>query len=170
MRPFTFGRSLTVKAEGLTVVGETKGDLMNVATLLEAKGHDVATIDQNAPVTEALDEMRRHGIGALIVTGATPPFVGIVSERDVVRHLAERGAQILGESVSALMSTSVTSCDPATSATTLMGMMTEHRIRHVPVLSDGELVGLVSIGDVVKARFDELEREKRDLLEYVSAR
>jgi len=143
---------------------------MNVAALLETKGHDVATIDHDAPVTEALEAMRFHGIGALIVTGRTPPFVGILSERDVVRHLADRGSVILGEPVSELMSTSVTSCDPSTSATTLMGMMTEHRIRHVPVLDEGRLVGLVSIGDVVKARFDELEREKRDLLDYVSAR
>jgi CBS domain-containing protein len=143
---------------------------MNVTTLLEGKGHDVATIDQAAPVTDALSAMREHGIGALVVTGATPPLVGIVSERDVVRHLAERGASILDEPVSALMSSSVTTCDPTTSATTLMGIMTEHRIRHIPVLEENRLVGIVSIGDVVKARFDELERERRDLLDYVSAR
>jgi CBS domain-containing protein len=143
---------------------------MHVTTLLDAKGHDVATIEHTAPITAALDAMRAHGIGALVVTGPTPPLVGVVSERDVVRHLAARGASILTEPVSALMSTSVTTCEPATSVTTLMGMMTEHRIRHVPVLDDGQLIGIVSIGDVVKARFDELEREKRDLLDYVSAR
>jgi CBS domain-containing protein len=143
---------------------------MNVATLLEGKGHDVATIDQGAPVTKALEDMRDHGIGALVVTGKTAPFVGIISERDVVRHLAERGAGILDEAVSQLMSTTVTTCELTTSATSLMGIMTEQRIRHVPVLDAGQLVGLVSIGDVVKARFDELEREKRDLLDYVSAR
>jgi CBS domain-containing protein len=143
---------------------------MNVTTLLEGKGHNVATIDQASPVTEALRVMRDHGVGALVVTGATPPLVGIVSERDVVRHLAERGAAILDEPVSALMSSSVTTCDPTTSATTLMGIMTEHRIRHIPVLEESRLVGIVSIGDVVKARFDELERERRDLLDYVSAR
>ena len=143
---------------------------MNVAALLDAKGHHVATIDHTAPVTEALDAMDRIDIGALVVTGANPPFVGIISERDVVRHLAKDGASILTSPVSALMSSSVTSCEPSTSTTTLMGIMTEHRIRHVPVLDEGQLVGLVSIGDVVKARFDELEREKRDLLDYVSAR
>ena len=143
---------------------------MHVTALLDAKGHDVATIDQLVPVTDAINAMREHGIGALVVTGMTPPLVGIISERDIVRHLAQRGAEILNEPVSALMSKSVTTCDPSTSCTTLMGLMTEHRIRHVPVLDEGRLVGLVSIGDVVKARFDELEREKRDLLEYVSAR
>jgi CBS domain-containing protein len=139
---------------------------MHVTTLLEAKGHDVATIDAAAPVSEALEALRMLGIGALVVTGRSEPFVGIVSERDVVRHLSLRGAAVLSEPVSEIMSASVTTCEP----TTLMGLMTEHRIRHVPVLEDGRLVGIVSIGDVVKARLDELERERRDLLEYVSAR
>jgi CBS domain-containing protein len=143
---------------------------MHVTALLDAKGHDVATINQEAVITEALAAMREHGIGALVVTGATPPLVGVISERDIVRHLAMRGAAILEEPVQSIMSTSVTTCDPTTSCTTLMGMMTEHRIRHVPVLDDSKLIGIVSIGDVVKARFDELEREKRDLLDYVSAR
>ena len=143
---------------------------MHVTALLESKGQHVATIEQSASVRDAVSAMREQGIGALVVTGSSPPLVGILSERDIVRHLAARGAAILEEKVRALMSTSVTTCDPATSCTTLMGMMTEHRIRHVPVLEDGKLVGLVSIGDVVKARFDELEREKRDLLDYVSAR
>jgi CBS domain-containing protein len=143
---------------------------MHVTTLLDAKGHDVATISQNALVRDAVVAMHERSIGALVVTGASPPLVGIISERDVVRHLALRGSEILNAPVSSLMSASVTTCDPSTSCTTLMGMMTEHRIRHVPVLDNGQLVGLVSIGDVVKARFDELERERRDLLDYVSAR
>jgi CBS domain-containing protein len=143
---------------------------MHVTALLDAKGHDVATISHSATVREAVAAMRERSIGALVVTGSTPPLVGIVSERDVVRHLGQHGATVLDEPVSSIMSSSVTTCDPSTSCTTLMGMMTEHRIRHVPVLDHGELVGLVSIGDVVKARFDELERDKRDLLDYVSAR
>lgn len=143
---------------------------MHVTALLDHKGHDVATIDQATPIREAIEIMRTRSVGALVVTGDVPPLVGILSERDVVRHLADRGASILAEPVSSLMSSSVTTCDPQTSCTTLMGLMTEHRIRHVPVLDQGRLVGLVSIGDVVKARFDELEREKRDLLDYVSAR
>jgi CBS domain-containing protein len=143
---------------------------MFVTALLETKGHDVATIDEATSVADAVEVMRARGIGALVVTGATPPLVGMFSERDVVRHLATRGADILAEPVSALMSPLVATCEPGTLVTTLMGLMTERRIRHVPVLDGGALVGLVSIGDVVKARFDELELERRDLLEYVSAR
>ncbi len=143
---------------------------MHVTALLDAKGRDVATIDSRSLVRDAVNEMTARGIGALVVTGATPPLVGIVSERDVVRHLAHDGTSVLDLTVAEIMTTSVTTCDMETSCTTLMGLMTEHRIRHVPVLSEGRLVGLISIGDVVKARFDELEREKRDLLEYVSAR
>jgi CBS domain-containing protein len=143
---------------------------MHVTALLEAKGHDVATIEESVSVADAIQVMNVRGIGALVVTGSSPPLVGIFSERDVVRRLATDGASVLSEPVRSLMSQSVTTCEPSTPITTLMGLMTEHRIRHVPVLDAGKLVGLVSIGDVVKARFDELERERRDLLEYVSAR
>ena len=87
-----------------------------------------------------------------------------------MRALAERGAAILDERVSGLMTAEVTTCAEATSVTDLMGLMTSRRIRHVPVVTDGQLTGMVSIGDVVKARFEELEGEKRDLLDYVSAR
>jgi CBS domain-containing protein len=87
-----------------------------------------------------------------------------------VRALASHGAEALDLTVAELMSTEITVCDETTSVTSLMGMMTEHRIRHIPVVTDGLLVGMVSIGDVVKARFDELEHDKKDLLDYVSAR
>jgi CBS domain-containing protein len=143
---------------------------MHVTALLNTKGHDVVTIEATASVRDAVGTMREHQIGALVVTGPGAPIVGIISERDVVRHLSLRGASILDEPVAQLMSSSVTTCEPSTSCTVLMGLMTEHRIRHVPVLEAGELVGIVSIGDVVKARLDELERERRDLLDYVSAR
>ncbi len=143
---------------------------MRVANLLSAKGHDVATIDESSSVAEAVALLRERHIGALVVTGASAPLAGILSERDVVRALAERGAAILDERVSGLMTAEVTTCAEATSVTDLMGLMTSKRIRHVPVVTDGQLTGMVSIGDVVKARFEELEGEKRDLLDYVSAR
>ncbi len=114
--------------------------------------------------------LRERQIGALVVTGPTPPLVGIFSERDVVRALAARGATILAERVGQLMSTDVSVCGESNELHELMTMMTERRIRHVPVVDGGSLVGLVSIGDVVKARLDELEHDKRDLLEYVSGR
>ena len=143
---------------------------MNVAHLLATKGRDVATINQERSVHDAVAMLKERGIGALVVVGGTGPLTGIVSERDVVRAFAREGADALDLRVAALMSTSVTTCEGATTVNELMTTMTEKRIRHVPVVQCGLLVGIVSIGDVVKARVTELENEKRDLLEYVSAR
>ena len=143
---------------------------MNVANLLATKGRDVATINQERTVHDAVAMLKERGIGALVVVGGTGPLTGILSERDVVRAFAREGADALDLRVAALMSTSVTTCDESTSVNELMTTMTEKRIRHVPVVQGGLLVGIVSIGDVVKARVTELENEKRDLLEYVSAR
>ena len=143
---------------------------MRVSDLLAVKGHDVATISQDRLVTDALAMLGARGIGALVVTSLDSPLVGILSERDIVRALAHDGASSLGARVIDLMSKGVTHCAEETTLTSLMGTMTDKRIRHVPVLREGQLVGLVSIGDVVKARFDELEHEKQELLDYVSAR
>ena len=143
---------------------------MQVKNLLAVKGREVATISQERTVADALAVLKERGIGALVVTGSTAPLVGIFSERDVVRALVVYGAATLEHKVADLMSTGVTTCDELTSVTTLMGLMTEHHIRHIPVIDGERLVGMVSIGDVVKARFDELEHEKNDLLDYVSAR
>ncbi|MBW4079013.1 MAG: CBS domain-containing protein [Acidobacteria bacterium] len=143
---------------------------MKVQNLLAVKGREVATISQERSVADALELLRERGIGALIVTGRSAPFAGIFSERDAVRALAVHGASALDQKIAELMSTEVTTCDEQTSVTQLMGLMTEHRIRHIPVVDGERLVGMVSIGDVVKARFDELEHEKKDLLDYVSAR
>ncbi len=143
---------------------------MQVASLLANKGNDVATISQERTVNDALQLLRERGIGALVVTGPTPPLVGIFSERDAVRALATSGADALNMTVAQLMSSDVLTCDVTTTVTELMGLMTGRRIRHLPVVHDQQLVGMISIGDVVKARFDELEHEKRDLLDYVTAR
>ena len=142
---------------------------MRVSDLLATKGREVATISQGRTVNDAVQVLKERGIGALVVTGPTPPLVGIVSERDVVRAVAARGAAALDESVAQIMSSEVTACDEDTAVEILMGLMTERRIRHVPVVHEGSLVGMVSIGDVVKARFDQLEHEKKDLLDYVSS-
>ncbi len=143
---------------------------MQVSSLLENKRQDVVTISQERSVSDALQLLKERGIGALVVTGPTPPLVGIFSERDAVRALATSGADALNMTVAQLMSTDVQTCDVTTTVTELMGLMTERRIRHLPVVHDQQLVGMISIGDVVKARFDELEHEKKDLLDYVSAR
>ena len=143
---------------------------MHVSNLLATKGREVATISQERSVVDAVAMLKERGIGALVVTGTMKPLVGILSERDVVRAFADAGAPALDFKVSDLMSTTITTCDEATSVDDLMGLMTRQHIRHVPVVDGELLVGLVSIGDVVKARFDELEHEKQDLLDYVSGR
>jgi CBS domain-containing protein len=142
---------------------------MRVSNLLATKGREVATISQERTVSDALLVLKQRGIGALVVTGPTPPLVGIFSERDVVRALADRGDAALQMNVADLMSTDITTCQESTTVEELMGIMTERRVRHVPVIEDGLLGGMGSIGDVVKARFDELEHEKKDLLDYVSS-
>jgi CBS domain-containing protein len=143
---------------------------MRVSNLLANKGHDVATISQERNVTDALAILKERGVGALVVTGPLPPLVGILSERDIVRALAAKGAEALETKVADLMTKEVRICDEETTMASLMGLMTEHHIRHVPVVQNLTLVGLVSIGDVVKARLDELELDKKELLDYVSAR
>ena len=143
---------------------------MNVANLLATKGRDVATINQERSVHDAIAMLKERGIGALVVTGGTGPLAGMLSERDVVRAFAREGADALDLRVAALMTTAVITCHESTSLNELMATMTDKRIRHVPVVENGQLVGLVSIGDVVKARVGELEVERRDLLEYVNAR
>jgi CBS domain-containing protein len=143
---------------------------MKVSNLLATKGSDVATISQERSVADAVALLKERGIGALVVTGAKAPIAGMFSERDVVRALATSGGGALDMKVAELMSTEVSVCSPATELNDLMTMMTERRFRHVPVVDNDRLIGLVSIGDVVKARLEELEHDKRDLLDYVSAR
>jgi CBS domain-containing protein len=143
---------------------------MKVSNLLATKGHEVSTISQERSVTDAIALLKERGIGALVVTGKKAPLVGIFSERDVVRALAASGEKALKLKVSELMSHDVVTCNESTELNELMTTMTERRIRHVPVVDDGQLTGLISIGDVVKARLDELENDKKSLLDYVSGR
>jgi CBS domain-containing protein len=143
---------------------------MQVREILARKGREVATISQERTVGDGLRMLRERGVGALVVTGPTPPLAGIFSERDVVRALALDGACALDAPIAALMSTVVTTCHDTATVDSLMALMTDQRVRHLPVVDDGVLTGIISIGDVVKSRVDELEHEKRDLLDYVSAR
>jgi CBS domain-containing protein len=143
---------------------------MKVSNLLATKGHDVSTISQERSVNDAIALLKERGIGALVVTGKKAPLVGIFSERDVVRALAASGEKALKLKVSELMSHDVVTCSESTELNELMTTMTERRIRHVPVVDEGQLTGLISIGDVVKARLDELENDKKSLLDYVSGR
>ncbi|WP_112263454.1 CBS domain-containing protein [Lentzea terrae] len=140
---------------------------MRIADVLRTKGSAVATIDQDVPVSELLRALAEHNVGAIVVVGAGG-VAGIVSERDVVRRLHERGADLLSSPVSEIMTTEVFTCSPADTVDSLTVVMTERRFRHVPVISDGRLVGIVSIGDVVKSRIGQLEQSQDQLQAYIA--
>jgi CBS domain-containing protein len=145
--------------------------------ILHRKGRDVETISAAASVSDAAVRLRDRNIGALVVMADEDAeggvaVAGILSERDVVRALgvAEAdSAAVLGQPVSSLMTTEVVTCEPRTTVDELMRLMTDRRIRHVPVLDGGALAGIVSIGDVVKSRIDELKEETDTLHEYLSS-
>lgn len=140
---------------------------MRVAAILAHKGSTVATIAPEAPVAEAAGELRLRGVGALVVSSDGRRVEGIISERDIVLRLAERGDAVLHDRVADVMTAGVRACAPDDSCEDLARTMTEHRHRHLPVLVDGALVGIVSIGDIVKARLNELEDERRALHDYI---
>jgi CBS domain-containing protein len=140
---------------------------VQISMLLRHKGHEVATIDGSQSVREALAVLAEHRIGALVVSEDGRRIDGILSERDIARGLHERGAGLLGDPVTTVMTAEVHTCVPSSQLTDLARLMTDQRVRHVPVVDDGVLVGIVSIGDVVKARLDELEEERRQLVDYI---
>lgn len=141
---------------------------MQISQLLRHKGREVATIAASESVRTALGLLAEKGIGALVVSTDGRHVEGIVSERDVARGLHEHGAALLAEPVSSLMTAQVHTCQPTASVHDLAQTMTDHRVRHVPVVGDdGVLLGIVSIGDVVKARLDELESEQRHMVDYI---
>jgi CBS domain-containing protein len=141
---------------------------MNVETILRTKGRDVATIGPEATIGEAVQRLGARGIGALVVSRDGAEVDGILSERDIVRGLADHGAALLSERVGDLMTRRVHTCTPDDAVEDLMGMMTQKRIRHLPVLKDGALCGIVSIGDVVKNRLDEIEFEASSLRSMIA--
>lgn len=140
---------------------------MRISDVLRVKGDEVATIAPSASVTDLLAALAENNIGAMVVL-EDEQLVGIVSERDVVRRANERGAEVLTATVSEIMTTSVATCDPDESVDHLTVLMTERRIRHVPVVQDGRLQGIVSIGDVVKSRMNELEHAQSQLEAYIA--
>jgi CBS domain-containing protein len=141
---------------------------VQISQLLRHKGHEVATIDGSESVRSALALLADRGVGALVVSADGRRVDGIVSERDVARGLHERGAELLAQPVSSLMTADVHTCRPGARVDDLARTMTDHRVRHVPVVDDeGGLIGIVSIGDVVKARLDELEDERKQLVDYI---
>jgi CBS domain-containing protein len=140
---------------------------MRIADVLRNKGGSVVTTNPDATVTELLAGLAGHNIGAMVVVGPDG-VVGIVSERDVVRQLHAHGAAVLSQPVSKIMTAVVSTCSKSDTVDSLSMLMTEHRVRHVPVLDNGKLIGIVSIGDVVKTRMEELEAEHEQLQSYIT--
>lgn len=140
---------------------------MRISDVLGAKSsHEVVTISPDAGVRELISSLAEHNVGALIVSTDGSTVDGIVSERDVVRHLHHDGT-VINNTVGAIMTVAVETCDEDTPLDDLMKMMTDRRIRHVPVVHEGNLVGIISIGDVVKHKIDQLEFERDQLDHYV---
>jgi len=140
---------------------------MRIADILRSKGSSVATITETTTVTGLLAELAMHNIGAMVVVGADGA-VGIVSERDVVRKLHEHGPELLRRRVADIMSDVVATCTPEDLVDDMSALMTNNRVRHVPVFDNGRLAGIVSIGDVVKNRMDELQAEHEQLQAYIT--
>jgi CBS domain-containing protein len=140
---------------------------MTVRHILARKGNAVTTAAPTAPIGEVVQVLAEKKIGGVVITGAGGRIVGIVSERDVVRALATGGAGIVNDPVSTIMTRSVVTCSPDETVNDIMRRMTEGKFRHVPVVEDDRLVGIVSIGDVVKHRLGELESEANAMRDYI---
>jgi CBS domain-containing protein len=141
---------------------------MNVHTILRNKGKSVVTIHPDATVERAVAVLRLRGIGALVVSDDGENVVGILSERDIVEAMVRHGGELLAVSVSEVMTCPVVTCEPGDSVAELMAEMTNRRIRHFPVVDDGRLVGIVSIGDLVKSRLDEIEYEAHSMRSFIA--
>jgi CBS domain-containing protein len=142
---------------------------MRITDLLRVKGTRVVTITPDTTVRQLLAILAEHGIGAVIVSADGTSVDGIASERDIVRAFAKRGAAAMSEPVTAIYTAEVHTVTPDTQIEEVMRMMTERRVRHAPVVLDGNLRGIVSIGDVVKNRIDELETERAALTDYITS-
>jgi CBS domain-containing protein len=141
---------------------------MRISDLLRVKGTKVITVTPDTKVRGLLQVLADEKIGAAVVSADGTSVDGIVSERDVVRAFAQRGAAVMSEPVTEIYTAQVRTVAPETSLDDVMRLMTEHRMRHAPVVVDGALNGLVSIGDVVKSRIDELETERAALSDYIT--
>jgi CBS domain-containing protein len=141
---------------------------MNVAAILKQKGRAVATIPPTLTLIEAASRLTQRRIGALVVVEGESEIAGILSERDIIRALADSGPACLTRPVSETMTRQVVTCQECDTLDELMSMMTARRFRHVPVMSDGDLVGIVSIGDVVKHHVAEIEMEATAMRAYIA--
>lgn len=140
---------------------------MRISDVIRRKGDLVVTIRSDATVQQLLEILEEHKIGALVVSDDGSTVTGIVSERDVTRHLRTQGAGLLEQAVATIMTSEVQTCTPEDDIEDLARTMTDRRFRHVPVVVDGQLKAIVSIGDVVKWRIDELQTERDQLVHYI---
>jgi CBS domain-containing protein len=141
---------------------------MLVEMILANKGSEVETATATETVAQAVTRMEGNGIGALVIVDQARKPIGILSERDIARGVGRYGERLADTPISSLMTRDLVTCQPEDSAADLMGLMTDRRIRHVPVMRDGALAGIVSIGDVVKVRLGEIEQEASALREYIT--
>jgi CBS domain-containing protein len=142
---------------------------MTVAAILADKGRDVLTITAAKTVAEAIDVLAKRRIGALVVVEGNDRVVGIVSERDIVRTIAASGADALQKPLVSIMTRNVMTCSDGETIDSVMSRMTRGRFRHLPVTVNGRLTGIISIGDVVKARIEQVEREAEEMRAYIAA-
>jgi CBS domain-containing protein len=140
---------------------------MNVKSILAAKGGDITSIEPTADLAAAAKLLSAHRIGAVIIRGAGGRLAGILSERDIVRALAEHGAGALDLPVGQVMTRNVATCGEEDTVASIMERMTTGKFRHMPVVENDKLVGLISIGDVVKQRVEEVERESEAMRDYI---
>lgn len=142
---------------------------MAVAHILRQKGADVITVSPSDSVQAIVDTLARHRIGAVVVVDKKGAITGIVSERDVVRAMSGDAVAVMKKTAKDIMTAKVRTCQPSDSEAELMQLMTENRIRHLPVVVDGKLAGMISIGDVVKLRIESIEREAEDMKTYIAS-
>jgi len=140
---------------------------MTVKSILSNKGRDVTTIEPTAALEVAIALLAQRRIGALVVLGPERRVVGILSERDIVRVLAEQGPSVLSAPIAQIMTRKVSTCSESDTVSDIMEQMTAGKFRHVPVIDQDRLIGIISIGDVVKYRLGEMERESEALRDYI---
>jgi CBS domain-containing protein len=141
---------------------------MTVKSILAEKGTEVLTIGKDTTVSDAVSLLAKHRIGALVVADSSGTIRGIISERDIIRHIAEDGVDALNQKVATVMTANVKVCTESHTVNDVMEIMTRGRFRHMPVERDGKLIGVISIGDVVKRRIQETEREAEQIKQYIA--
>lgn len=141
---------------------------MHVKSILEGKGSEVFTLTPQGSIADAARSLAQHKVGALVVSDDSKKILGILSERDIVKAVATDGSAALDKTVDDLMTRKVTTCAEESTVSELMSLMTEGRFRHLPVEKDGKLIGIISIGDVVKRRIAEVEREAEEIKTYIA--